>query len=101
MTPASMEAKLNPNSSLRRFFGAAMNQVDEFLDFINMITVEGLRAFWGRRKLIFLIIIEILTKDFRRTITIYPHRQLYGIAIPPLIEFGRSSFDIQTSGTIP
>lgn len=50
MTPASMIAKNNPLSSLRRFFGAAIEQLRVFLVFMNEITLEGLRAFWGRRK---------------------------------------------------
>ncbi|KIW90259.1 uncharacterized protein Z519_08903 [Cladophialophora bantiana CBS 173.52] len=50
MTPASMAAKSNPLSSLRRFFGAAIEQLGAFLAFMNEITLEGLRAFWGRRK---------------------------------------------------
>ncbi|KIX97147.1 uncharacterized protein Z520_07261 [Fonsecaea multimorphosa CBS 102226] len=50
MTPASMAAKNNPLSSLRRFFGAAIEQLRAFLDFMNEITLEGLQAFWGRRK---------------------------------------------------
>ncbi|KAL2427591.1 hypothetical protein ABEF91_002113 [Exophiala dermatitidis] len=48
MTPASMAAKNNPHSSLRRFFDAATEQFSAFLAFMNEITPDGLRAFWGR-----------------------------------------------------
>lgn len=45
-----MIAKNNPLSSLRRFFGAAIEQLRVFLVFMNEITLESLRAFWGRRE---------------------------------------------------
>ncbi|EXJ82430.1 hypothetical protein A1O3_06243 [Capronia epimyces CBS 606.96] len=48
MTPASMAAKGNPHSSLRRYFEAAIEQFSDFLDFMDEITPDGLRAFWGR-----------------------------------------------------
>ncbi|EXJ81591.1 hypothetical protein A1O1_07655 [Capronia coronata CBS 617.96] len=48
MTPASMAAKNSPHSSLRRFFDAAIDQCSDFLEFMNEITPDGLRAFWGR-----------------------------------------------------
>ncbi|KIW11346.1 hypothetical protein PV08_10646 [Exophiala spinifera] len=48
MTPASMTAKYSPKSSLQRYFGAAMDQVEVFLAFMDGITAESLRAFWGR-----------------------------------------------------
>ncbi|KAH0841262.1 putative Zn(II)2Cys6 transcription factor (Eurofung) [Fonsecaea pedrosoi] len=50
MTPASMAAKNNPLSSLRRFFGAAIEQLRAFIAFMNEITLEVLRAFWGRQQ---------------------------------------------------
>jgi hypothetical protein len=49
MTPASMTARYNRQSSLQRYFGAAMEQVNAFLAFLDEITPDGLRAFWGRR----------------------------------------------------
>ncbi|KAJ9646860.1 hypothetical protein H2204_000552 [Knufia peltigerae] len=48
MTPASMVAKYSPKSSLQRYFGAAMGQVGVFLAFMDGLTPEDLRAFWGR-----------------------------------------------------
>ncbi|OAP59630.1 hypothetical protein AYL99_06928 [Fonsecaea erecta] len=70
MTPASMAAKNDPLSSLRRFFGLAIEQLRAFLAFMNEITLEGLRAFWGRHgrsQLIlignFLIYLFLLSSD--------------------------------------
>jgi hypothetical protein len=51
MTPASMSAKNNPQSSLRRYFEPAVEQLGAFNAFMSGITVDGLRSFWGRRKL--------------------------------------------------
>lgn len=50
MTPASMTAKRDPNSALRRFFTMAVNKVEAFLEFINEVTLEELQSFWGRRR---------------------------------------------------
>ncbi|KAK5454121.1 hypothetical protein LTS15_006121 [Exophiala xenobiotica] len=43
-----MTARYNRQSSLQRYFGAAMEQVNAFLAFMDEITPDGLRAFWGR-----------------------------------------------------
>ena len=45
-----MVAKNNPHSSLRRFFGAAIEQLSAFLAFMDGITQDALQAFWGRRR---------------------------------------------------
>lgn len=50
MTPATTAAKNNPQSTLRLYFGAAIEKFSVFLAFLNEITLDGLRAFWGRRK---------------------------------------------------
>nr|KAK5445832.1 hypothetical protein LTR18_003751 [Exophiala xenobiotica] len=57
MTPASMTARYNRQSSLQRYFGAAMDQVNAFLAFMDEITPDGLRAFWGRHGRSHLILI--------------------------------------------
>jgi len=62
MTPASMAAKNNPHSTLRRYFGAAVEQFGAFLAFMNEITLEGLRAFWGRRQSLPIVVGTQLTK---------------------------------------
>ncbi|KAI1619080.1 fungal-specific transcription factor domain-containing protein [Exophiala viscosa] len=48
MTPASVAAKHNPQSSLRRFFDAAIEKLGLILAFMDQITVDILREFWGQ-----------------------------------------------------
>jgi hypothetical protein len=50
MTPASVAAKHNPQSSLRRFFDAAIEKLGLILAFMDEITVDILREFWGQRE---------------------------------------------------
>jgi len=50
MSPGSAAAKNDPQSSLRRYFPLAIEQLGHFLTFTNEITQEGLQSFWGRRK---------------------------------------------------
>ncbi|KAK5192560.1 hypothetical protein LTR96_007188 [Exophiala xenobiotica] len=52
-----MTARYNRQSSLQRYFGAAMDQVNAFLAFMDEITPDGLRAFWGRHGRSHLILI--------------------------------------------
>lgn len=50
MSPGSVAAKNDPQSSLRRYFGLAIEQLGFFLTFTKEITLEALQSFWGRRK---------------------------------------------------
>lgn len=87
MTPASMAAKYSPKSSLQRYFGAAMDEVGVFLSFMDGITPEGLRAFWGRRKPTCGASrskqATALTAT-RWTISTHPHRQFLDLPFPTI-----------------
>ncbi|KEF54473.1 uncharacterized protein A1O9_09640 [Exophiala aquamarina CBS 119918] len=50
MSPGSAAAKNDPQSSLRRYFPLAIEQMGYFLTFTNEITLEALQSFWGRRE---------------------------------------------------
>lgn len=50
MAPASEEAKHNPASSLRCYFGEALGEATLFSKFVDSITQDDVEAFWGRRE---------------------------------------------------
>jgi hypothetical protein len=50
MSPATGSARLDPASSLRRHFNAAIVELGAFNEFMSKIDVITFRAFWGRRK---------------------------------------------------
>lgn len=50
MAPASQEAKHNSVSSLRRYFGEALEEATLFSKFVDSITQDDVEAFWGRRE---------------------------------------------------
>lgn len=51
MSPATMAAKANPDSYLRKWFHTALAEFESFTTFITSVTLEDLTTFWGRRKL--------------------------------------------------
>lgn len=53
MYPASKEARADPTSSLRRWFPYAVNEMEQFVSFMETVTETDLRGFWGRRKFYF------------------------------------------------
>ena len=50
MAPASMAAKIDPSSPLRRYFEVALEQAGLFCAFMAGLTNDYVKAFWGRRK---------------------------------------------------
>jgi hypothetical protein len=48
MSPATMTAKLDPTSNLRRHFDTAVDDFSAFAAFMKQITKDDLHAFWGR-----------------------------------------------------
>ena len=50
LSPASKEARADPNSSLRRNFHEAVHEMDIFAAFMDEVTEGDLQGFWGRRK---------------------------------------------------
>ncbi|KAF6823969.1 hypothetical protein CPLU01_11106 [Colletotrichum plurivorum] len=48
MSPATNEAKKNPSSNLRRWFGTALADLAGFTRFMATVTAEDLQGFWGR-----------------------------------------------------
>lgn len=50
MSPASMIAKSDPKSSLRRYFNDAFADFSFFTLFMNELTPQCLHGFWGARK---------------------------------------------------
>lgn len=67
LMPASISAKGNPQSSLRRYFGAAIEQVGAFLAYMDEIELNTLRAFWGRRRCSERSVLARLTKSDGRS----------------------------------
>lgn len=53
LSPASKEARTDPNSTLRRHFHEAVHEMQQCADFMNEVTEGDLQGFWGRRKSLF------------------------------------------------
>lgn len=51
LSPATKEARADPNSSLRRNFHEAVHEMQQFATFMDEVTEGDLQGFWGRRKL--------------------------------------------------
>lgn len=49
MSPATMDAKSDSSSTLRRYFDPAVAEFQTFTLFMNDITSHGLHSFWGAR----------------------------------------------------
>jgi NCS1 family nucleobase:cation symporter-1 len=50
MSPATREAKANPDSNLSKWFSTALDSFKSFACFMDEISEEDLTGFWGRRK---------------------------------------------------
>ena len=69
MYPATREAKTTPGSNLRRWQSAALSEFELFVLFVNSISDEEIKGFWGRRELA--TAINPTAKQRRRSITIH------------------------------
>lgn len=49
MSPATKIAKSISSSSLCQWFSTALAKFESFTEFMNIISLEDLKGFWGRR----------------------------------------------------
>jgi hypothetical protein len=94
MTPASRDAKNNPQSSLRRFFNQAVEQVDRFLSFMDEVSLEHLQAFWGRRKFVVPTAtnIELMVIDARSQLILIGNFLVYLFLLSSSLEEVRATY---------
>lgn len=104
MTPASIAAKHDPQSSLQRYFGAAMERVSAFLAFMDEITLESVRAYWGRRMSFSpygRLYLQPIANGDRWTISAHSHRKLLHLLVFIIIRPRESPHHISPARTLP